>query len=206
VSQNITIPAAIRFQAQKWRMTDARILQRSEFTGGERVLQLGPAARWQCEAEIATFTEADLRAVRLFLGLMSIGDNFCTPTAVTVGQQVGLTGATAIGQVDGAGQLGMTLAIKSLAPSTLHARAGDLIAWVRGPARQMSILTADLTADASGNAVAQLAHPLRSSPADGANVLLNLPGTQMRLMSSLAYDLSLADLRNLPPLMFEERV
>lgn len=109
---------------------------------------------------------------------------------------VGLSGARAsllptACQVNGAGQSGTVLSLKSLAPNQLHLPAGTLIT-VRLPAgdEQMIQLTGSLVADGAGNGRAFLATPLRSSPDNDALVELDRPWALMRAVHEPGWDVS----------------
>jgi hypothetical protein len=107
----VTVPSQLLIRSEGWKQTDPRIIQQSEFTGRSRELLLGPSARWTCEAEIVTRTQADLLPVRAFLAAMAIPGNFCILNPWVQPQQfaAGLVGTPEIGAVNGAGQLGRRL-------------------------------------------------------------------------------------------------
>jgi hypothetical protein len=201
-----TLPPELLIRQESWMQTDARIVQRSVFTGRTTELILGPSARWTCTADIADLTAAQMQVVRGFLAGMAM------PGAYTIigpvpeaGQQTGMAGASATALVNGTGQLGYTLAIDGLTPSTLHLRRGQFINFgsTSGFA-QMSVLRADLTANASGQAVAQLSNPIRQPPADNSIVHLNAPFVWMRLQNPMQFINALATMHQIPPLQFEE--
>lgn len=58
--------------------------------------------------------------------------------------------------------------------------AGDMIGFVNDA---LSMVVADVDADASGNAVIQLEPPLRSQPTDGSEIVVSKPTCVMRLAS-----------------------
>jgi hypothetical protein len=206
----VTIPAALRIAQESWALSDNRIVQRSEFTGRGRELELGPAARWTCESEIVTMTAAELLPVRAFLGAMAQPGAWCQVPAYPGAGQAIPAGSAISGQVRLGGQLGRSLNIDGLTAGQTNALAGQMVAIDLANAgavvtsRHLSVLLADVVANGSGQATIQLANPLRTSPPDNFGVYLYQPTALMRLPNALRFMNRLAMLHELPPLMFEE--
>lgn len=76
--------------------------------------------------------------------------------------------------VDGAGQLGKSLAVRGLFPHAVVSE-GRPVSLASGGRLWLHYLTADVAADAAGKAVLQLAPMLRVTPADGDPVELEVP-------------------------------
>ena len=203
----IIIPPQLLVAEDSWAQSDPRIVQSGDFTAADRELLLGAAHRWTCEAEIVIRDAAEILPVRGFLAGMAQPQAFALMLAGPLGgQQTGLAGATATAAVNGAGQLGWTLAIDGLAPSVTHLRAGHYLSWIVGARRQMVVLRADLVANASGQATAELGAPIRQSPADNAVVHLNQPGVHMMLQNPLRWTQRRFGLHEVQRLTFQERV
>jgi hypothetical protein len=73
-------------QSASWKQPPVYSLQRSEWTGRTRVIEIGPAARWVCEADIAPTQEPDLRRWRAFQARMMSPGNVVRLPAVEVTQ------------------------------------------------------------------------------------------------------------------------
>lgn len=206
----VAIPEALRIAQESWALSDNRIVQRSEFTGRGRELELGAAARWTCEAEIVTMTAAELLPVRAFLGAIGRPGEWCALPAYPGSAQPLPAGAVTTGLVRGGGQLGRSLIIDGLTANQNALLDGQLIAIdllsVTGVVtrRHLTVALGNVTANASGIATVTMATPLRSAPPDNAVVHLATPTALMRLANPMRYMNQIATLHSLPPLMFEE--
>jgi hypothetical protein len=78
-------------RAASWQQPPVYSLQRSEWTGRTRVIEIGPAARWACEADVRPMTDADLRQWRAFQAAMMHPANKARVPA-TEGSQYGAAG------------------------------------------------------------------------------------------------------------------
>ncbi len=201
----VYLPAALRIRADSWAQSDPRVVQRGEFGGPDRELVTGPIARWTCTAEIVTCNAEEILSVRAFLGAMAQRGARALVT-FEAAQQAGYAGAPFTqGAADGAGQLGNTLALRSLKPSVLHLRAGQMITWGSDDGfPEMAMLLADLVADGAGKAVAQLASPILRSPVNGTTVFFTAPFIFARLANPLAFRRLPGGLHELPDLVFEQ--
>ncbi len=206
----VPVPSALQIAQESWAQTDNRIVQRSPFTGHTSELELGPAARWTCEAEIVTMTADELLPVRAFLAAMAQLGAWCFVPVYSGGGQALPAGAAAEAAVNGAGQLGQSLIIDGLTAGQTNALAGQKVSIdlefdeVGVTRRQVAVLLADLVANGSGQGTLQLSTPLRSAPLNNAIVRLSQPAALMRLPNAMRYKNQLAMLHTLPTLMFEE--
>jgi hypothetical protein len=75
-------------RAAGWRQEPTGGLQRSEWTGRTRAINIGPAARWACAASLRPSQQADMRLWRGFAGAMQSKANF-TRVEATEGSQYG---------------------------------------------------------------------------------------------------------------------
>ncbi|WP_310474107.1 hypothetical protein [Sandarakinorhabdus sp.] len=199
----VQVPSEVLIRQDSWRLPDPRVIQRSEFTRRSRELYLGAAAIWSCEAEIVTRTAAELYPVRGFVASMMLPDAFCVvPMYPAGGQLTGFPGqiSTPV-QVDGAGQLGLDLAVRGLPPGSAQALPGFAVTF---GSVETHILRATLIADGTGRGVCGLTRPIRQSPPDGTDVHLRFPFCFMRLTNGLAWQNAVYQLHEIPPLQFEE--
>jgi hypothetical protein len=186
----ITIPVGVRIAALEWQQPPTYAFNRSELTGKSRAIQLGPATRWSASGRLVPVKGADAKAVKAYLALMSQPGNLCRLRMVEA-SQVTVGGRPTSATVNGAGQLGLTLALSGLQASVTNLVAGDVISIVMASEdSQPIILGADLVANGSGQATAVLTTPLRKSPANAAAVELQWPTATMRMRNSLAWKVS----------------
>ena len=88
-------------------------------------------------------------------------------------------------EVDGAGQTGLVLNIKSglTGPVPLYLFAGDLFSLGTGSTRRLHVLTADANLDGAGKAALDIWPRLRESPGDGDDVALTNATGRFRLVA-----------------------
>ena len=84
--------------------------------------------------------------------------------------------------VNGAGQTGETLSVGGLTPSALAFRVGDFFSLGSGLNTRLYRVTADVTADASGEASLPIIPRLRSSPDDNAALEVVAPKVLLRMV------------------------
>jgi hypothetical protein len=177
----ITMPSggikAIDWTQPEW----AGFVVRSGWTAKQTVGDLGNVrAGWKCKVALTDRTVAKLLPWRTFMALAK------GPTNVFV------VGATDFPQpapyndlvVQGSGQTGSSIALRTAHASTFFLAAGSLIhvattytAW------QMFTLTADLVSNGSGIATASLDRPIRYAWPDGTGVEIINVGAVMRLVT-----------------------
>jgi hypothetical protein len=129
------------------------------------------AERWLATLVWGTMGQVDANDVEGFLlalngreGSFLMGDPMRTaPTGTWAGQSP---------LVNGASQAGKTLAIDGLTPTTTTGRKGDWFQLGSGATSRLYRLTADFTANGSGQATLDFWPSLRVSPADNAALTL----------------------------------
>ena len=183
----ITMPSTLGLARLKWSAPPTYQLNRSEFTGFTRMVEIGPAERWFATGEVVPDTLADIISVRAFIANMKRPNNFVRLRMTEAGQTTG--GWPTSATVNGAGQLGLTLSLAGLRPSQTNLLAGHIISVVLATEEsQPIVLGADLVANGSGIGTATLTTPLRRSPANGAVVELQFPTCTMRMRDPLAWE------------------
>jgi hypothetical protein len=129
------------------------------------------AERWLAMLTWGTMGQADADDVEAFLlalngreGSFLLGDFLRTAPRGTWAGQSPL--------VNGASQVGRTLAIDGLTPTTTTGKAGDWFQLGSGATSRLYRLTAPFTANGSGQATLDFWPGLRGSPADNAPLTL----------------------------------
>jgi hypothetical protein len=128
-------------------------------------------SRWSCDVKMPPMVGED---ARLWLSRLVRGEANVVAMAIV---ETGLPAQGPAGndiRVDGAGQLGSTLAIKGVTPSYQIVEGKWLSVAFNGRA-YLYMVTEDVTADAAGEAAVKIAPMLRASPPDNAVVSLNSP-------------------------------
>lgn len=100
------------------------------------------------------------------------------------GSGVGFNPPTVVPSVAGAGQTGLSLNTDGWELSQTVMYAGDRI----GVGTQMIPVTSDVVSDGTGAATINLAHPLRSAPADNAALELVAPTAYFYLNNQAGFD------------------
>jgi hypothetical protein len=199
-----------KIRAGKWRQTGGFIYQRATFTGHTKQLRLGPSARWTCEIDLATFVgelgdgEEAMRVQRNVLGFLQRPGRAFRLIAVDEAQTANPVPATCL--VNGAGQLGFTLAVDGLPASTPILRAGHLIsvALPGGDEQLLTLQSLNFASNAAGQVTFEFDMPLRAAPADNAVVRIRWPVAVMRVRDPMGWDLSAGNIYQIPPLTAEE--
>jgi hypothetical protein len=144
---------------------------RSPFDGTEQRLEL-PGARWTASLAWEGLTQAEGRALLAFLAQLRgrAGRFRWWPPLPRRA-----TGTASNCQVDGAGQLGVSINLKGFAAGQAFL-AGDLFGF-SDPAGRLALhmATADVTAGANGLVAVPLAPQIRRSPNNNAAVTLAQP-------------------------------
>lgn len=151
----------------------------TELLTGASVFTEFAKAAWTYQIQLTIQTEAQGREWSAALSRLSRFSNHFTASPP------GYTGAAYTAttlQVNGAGQLGTALNIKNGAASTTVLRAGEYFS-VNG---ELKIVVSNCVTDGSGLGTVQFEPPLRSSPADSANLNLATPKAKFRLSSPSA--------------------
>lgn len=142
---------------------------RSVYNSRRQVLSYPSASIWRMSVDIHpqdTPYAGEWRA--FFMKLRGRENWFKCPMPQYPGPSTGYTGSC---EVDGGGQAGFTLNLKSMTPNADVLAAGDFFTVVD----QCFVADEDVTADGSGEASVSFDAPLRTSPVDGATVTLASP-------------------------------
>lgn len=152
-----------------------------------------PGARWKCAISYPPLQAADAALLRAWLlkmegmanrvDLWPMDNQGPRGTALANGYvqsgyvMPGYVAASAY--VNGAGQTGSTLSTRNWQPGATL-RAGDFISFNR----QLCAVGEDCVANASGVMAIPVEPPIRTSPADGTEVMTNRPRVRMMLSSA----------------------
>jgi hypothetical protein len=181
-------PTGIALKNISWQQTAPEVVNRSEFTGATRIIELGPPARWTAKGQLPPLKLAQATQWRGFVGaLRGRANTFRLPAIETMQKRPNGAATATLATVSGAGQTGFTLTITGLIASVTALAAGSLITVTLASDEQLLLLGADLVADVTGTGTASLSTPLRSSPAAGAAVEMAQPWALMRAIDPIAW-------------------
>ena len=142
---------------------------RSLFTKKRQVLSYSSASCWMMSASLAPRNEFEAGEWRSFKMKLRGRENwFQCPMPQYYGPSTGYAGAI---KVDGASQIGFALNLTGMTPSAAIFEAGDMFTV----ANQCFVVNADLTADGAGEGQVTFDTPLRTSPADLADLEIAAP-------------------------------
>jgi hypothetical protein len=150
-----------------------------ELLNGSEVYTTFARAAWVLSFPLVIQTEQQARAWSAALArLSSYANHFkASPPGYTTTIYSGT-----VPQINGSGQLGVSLNLKNCTPSTAVFRAGEYFE-VNG---ELKIVTADATADGSGLATVNFEPALRAAPTDSASIVITNPKAKFRLTDSSA--------------------
>ncbi len=175
MAELIPLPAFVGFEDAQITLRRGSIVLRSKYTGKRQVLSL-PYAVWVFEGRLVPVDGTDAADWRGFLvDLDGQANTFRLPVPGAVRPSSNYSGTTAL--VNGAGQSGRTLNLKSITPNALFLRRGDYFTVND----ELKVVTETVSASAGGLATVTFKPRLRSSPANNAPVTVNNP---TMLMSS----------------------
>lgn len=166
--------------------------------GGGTVIAEPPFALWRLQFPLVTQKLPETRAWFVALVQLSkLSNTFkIKPPAWFPG--AGYGGPDPV--VDGAGQLGLSVACRLATPSVTVALAGDFVEVDVNGFGEFKLLTQDAVSDGAGLVTFNFEPALRDSPLDGAVVKVKTPQVTMRLINPQAewsaklpsfYDISL---------------
>lgn len=162
-------------QAVQWGVVWNTQVFASPLTQSVRTVEL-PGARWRVTFEYRSLEQAD--AALLSAWLMQLRGRVHRATLVPWQRNVPRGTIAGTPLVMGAGQTGATLAIDGVTVGTTLLK-GDFFA-VNG---ELKMVTADATANGSGQMTLAFEPPLRSSPADNAALTVQEPTASFMLAS-----------------------
>lgn len=153
----------------------------SPFTKAEKSFQW-PGQAWQADITIPPFNDRATASAWIAFGARLQGKwgRFYMPAPgfhrAPRGRPLGMP------VVDGAGQTGTSLATRGWTPNAAGVLlAGDFIQIGTGISARLKMVTADVDADASGQAVIEIAPGIGSIPADGDGIVTDNPKGVFRL-------------------------
>lgn len=170
----LTFPTQTGVAAVEFTATDVVSVSQSPFTFSQQVVRHA-GARWSATISIPPVKRSDSEYWNSFLlrlrgqyGSFLLGD----PNAATPRGSAASAAGTPV--VNGASQTGNELAIDGLpASATGYLKAGDYIQLGSASTARLYKVLEDVDSNGSGEATLNLWPDLRSSPADGATVVVN---------------------------------
>lgn len=152
----------------KWGLVSNTQGFTSPLSGAMQTTEM-PGARWRCSFVMENLTEADAALLQAMLVQLRgqanrlLLHNFARPTPRGT--------ATGTPLVNGASQTGTSLITDGWTAGITALKAGDYF----GVNGELKMVTADATADGSGNATISFEPPLRAAPADNAALTTTKP-------------------------------
>jgi hypothetical protein len=188
ISYPITLPAAFRMARVTLRQCNTVGESVSPFSA-EQQIYVHQGQWWEAEVALPKMGRDDAEEVGgAFFSLRGKEGSFLMgdPSAAT---PRGSAGGTPL--VDGAGQTGLTLAIKGGPISTANwLKVGDYIQLGSGSSTRLHKVLVAATTDSAGKATLDIWPRLRSSPADGATVVVSgTKGLWMLSSNQFQYDI-----------------
>jgi len=174
ISYPLSLPSHTGIQSITFRMVNTVGISQSPFTYAQQAVAHA-GQRWEVDVTLPPMKRADaeqwvawLASLRGQLGTFTLGD----PIGTTPRGSAATTAGTPV--VNGASQTGNELAIDGLPTSaTGYLKAGDYIQLGTGTGSQLYKVLDDVDTNASGEATLTIWPDLRSSPADGATVVVS---------------------------------
>lgn len=177
----LTLPATPGLRSSKFGLESNTQIFRSPLNGATQSLEL-PGARWRASFTLPPMRRAQAAAwlatlVRLrgSAGRFFAGDpDAKTPRGVATGAPL----------VNGASQTGASLITDGWsAYVTGILLSGDYVAFQNGAGnRELHMVVADADSDGTGNVTLVIEPPIRTSPADGAALIVNAATCEMMLV------------------------
>jgi len=183
----LTFPTQTGVAAVEFTATDVVSVSQSPFTFSQQVVRHA-GARWSATISIPPVKRSDSEYWNSFLlrlrgqfGTFLLGD----PNAATPRGSAASAAGTPV--VNGASQTGNELAIDGLpASATGYLKAGDYIQLGSASTSRLYKVLEDVDSNGSGEATLNLWPDLRSSPADGAAVVVSNAKGVFRLSNNEA--------------------
>lgn len=150
----------------------------SELDGTVQTIAL-PGSYWYCTVSWPTLNQTRWRSLEAFLASLegAAGRFYFGPQHAKA--PVGTGAGTPL--VAGGSQIGSSLVTDGWTPSSAILKAGDYFHFDVSGTRELKIVTADVTANGSGQATIQFKPPIRRSPADNAALVTASPSCVMML-------------------------
>lgn len=170
----LTFPSIRLPSAVTWRLRGRTQKFESPLTGAMQTYST-PGSVWRGNLQWDRLPEDEWRTLSAFIaGLQGSAGRFTYSPPQSWRRATATVGGHA--HVDGAGQIGATLATKDWPNSAIVLEVGDYVSFIgAGSTPQLYQIKARVTSNGSGHASLTLAPPLRSSPADGADIEIVAP-------------------------------
>lgn len=169
------LPAIVP-SAESWTLAANTQTFTSELNGATQTESL-PGDQWQATLTFKNLSGRKARAMAAFIASLQgrSGRFYLTPTDRQL-----LGSAEGSGWVNGAGQKGLTLVTGGWAPSQPELFAAGDYFEVNG---ELKMVTETVTSSDTGAAVINFMPPIRVSPPDGGQIIIDKPSCIMKLAS-----------------------
>jgi len=180
-----SIPSAMKFQTATLKVNSAVAAAKSIFTGQEQVIA-HQGQWWSADLSVAPLERADAGAITAWFASMNGREKtllFGDPIASA--PQGSASSAPGTPLVDGASQTGVSLNCKG-APNaaTDYLKEGDYVQLGSGSTARLHMVLEDVTSDGGGDFTLNIFPALRSSPSDGATLVVSSAVGRFRLVSN----------------------
>ena len=186
ITYPITFPTSLYVAGLKITALSAVSRSESPFSFAEKVYDWG-GQMWAIEGALPRMTRDDAAQYEAFiLKLNGRQGTFLFPVFETTPRGV----ATGTPVVNGAGQSGNVLSVSGFTPSTTGImRAGDWLQIGTGATTRLYRVLDDANSDGAGDVDLTVWPRLRSSPSDGATVIVNNCKGLFRLVDAVPVDI-----------------
>jgi hypothetical protein len=167
-------PASVIPNSSSLTWLDNTVVFQSPLSGTVRTLSR-PGGRWRQTVTVANLK--DQPTIEAFAFRLNGAEHRCVMPDFAYERQ-GAGGGTPL--VNGVGQTGKSLATDGWPATTTVLKAGDRI----GVSGQMLVVVADAVTNGSGQVTLQLAHPIRTAPADNAPIEITAPTARYYLTNT----------------------
>jgi len=181
----ITFPSSPKPSGMQWKLVMPAQTNVSGWTGGRQTLASN-RGWWECQLTLPPLVGRDaVNPWRSFVAqARGSANDFQVPVDATAQSALANTVL-----VNGAGQTGRSLVTDGWPASTTILSAGEFVTV----GNQLLQLTADVTSDGSGNATISFEPPIRSAPADNAQIEYKNPYALMYCVEEPALSVSVGD-------------
>jgi len=184
ITYPIAFPTVRGVMSLNWRAMRVDALSQSGFTLAQQVVRHA-GQRWEADVTMPPLERAEAAQFDGFLLKLDGRKGTFTFTPPDAALPRGAIGGTPV--VDGASQTGAELAIRGATTNvTGWLLAGDFIQLGSASTTRLHKVVSDANTDGSGNVTLDIWPNLRSSPADGATVIVSGASGLFRLASPTA--------------------
>lgn len=178
----LTFPTSIPLpSSNEWQLVGRTQHSISELDGTVQTVVL-PGAFWRCTVSYSVLNATRWRALEAFLASLegAAGRFYFGPQHAKT--PVGAAGGTPL--VNGASQTGSSLVTDGWPASTAILKAGDYFHFDVSGRRELKLVTADVSSNASGQATISFKPAIRVSPANNEPIVTSSPSCVMMLADS----------------------